>query len=192
MSVGLKKGQKILLSENYSQPEELIVAIGWESAAKAVGGIMGFRDPTPLDCKISALMLTDGILKENTDLIYFGNRTHSSGGIIYIGSDGSGEKVIEVYPGRIPEKYDRIIFAMTIYDAFNLGQNFSRVRDMYIRINDASDGREICRFHPKGDYMGMTAIIMGDLHRFNGGWRFGGMGQGTRDGKITELAQRYA
>lgn len=37
----------------------------------------------------------------------------------------------------------------------------------------------------------MTAMIFGEIYRYNGEWKFGAIGQGTRDGGIGEMAARF-
>ena len=42
------------------------------------------------------------------------------------------------------------------------------------------------------DYSGKTAMIFGEVYRYNGEWKFNAMGQGTTDGSITEMSRRFA
>ena len=37
----------------------------------------------------------------------------------------------------------------------------------------------------------MTAMIFGEIYRYNGEWKFGAIGRGTRDGGIGEMAARF-
>ena len=38
----------------------------------------------------------------------------------------------------------------------------------------------------------MTAMIFGEIYRYNGEWKFGAIGQGTRDGGIGEMASKIS
>ena len=37
----------------------------------------------------------------------------------------------------------------------------------------------------------MTAMIFGEIYRYNGEWKFNAIGQGTKDKRLNELARRY-
>lgn len=37
----------------------------------------------------------------------------------------------------------------------------------------------------------MTAMVFGEVYRYNGEWKFSAIGQGTNDGSIGDLAKRY-
>ena len=37
----------------------------------------------------------------------------------------------------------------------------------------------------------MTAMIFGEIYRYNGEWKFNAIGQGTKDTGLSALAKRY-
>ena len=38
----------------------------------------------------------------------------------------------------------------------------------------------------------MTAMVFGELYRYNGVWKFNAIGEATRDNSITDLARRFS
>lgn len=51
--------------------------------------------------------------------------------------------------------------------------------------------KEICRYNLTDSYPDMTAVIFGEVYRHNGEWKFGAIGQGTKDPGLGELSERY-
>ena len=51
----------------------------------------------------------------------------------------------------------------------------------------ARSNTEILRYNLTENYSGMTAMIFGEIYRYNGEWKFSAIGQGTSDASISEL-----
>ena len=41
------------------------------------------------------------------------------------------------------------------------------------------------------NYNGMTAMVFGELYRYNGTWKFNAIGQATQDNSVGDLAKRF-
>ena len=65
------------------------------------------------------------------------------------------------------------------------------IANAFIRICDERTGEEFCRYNLSESYAGMTAMIFGEIYRYNGEWKFNAIGQGTKDKGLNELARRY-
>ncbi len=65
------------------------------------------------------------------------------------------------------------------------------IRNAFIRICDAESGKEICKYNLSENYNNMTAMIFGELYRYNSEWKFNAIGQATQDNDISSLAARY-
>ena len=70
-------------------------------------------------------------------------------------------------------------------------QHFGLIENAFIRLVDGKNDQEILKYNLTEDYSGMTAMIFGEIYRYNGEWKFGAIGQGTRDGGIGEMAARF-
>ena len=194
MSISLQKGQKVSLSKENAGLSQVLVGLGWDEA-QPKGGFFAPK-PKPIDCDASALLLRNGKLRDKADLIYFGNLSHMSGTVQHMGDNltGAGEgddEQILVDLARMPEEYDRIVIVVNIYQALKRKQHFGMIQNAFIRLVDAKNNREMCKYNLTENYSGMTAMIFGEIYRHNGEWKFNAIGQGTTDPGLGELVGRY-
>lgn len=195
MSVNLQKGQKVDLTKNNQGLSRVVVGLGWDEVAQKRG--LFSKKPADIDCDASAIMLTTGDkLSSNSDVVFYHNLRHSSGAVNHQGDnltgagDGDDEQII-VDLKKVPEQYQKIVFVVTIYQARERGQHFGLIQNAFIRIVDASNGSELCKFNLSENYSGSTAMIFGELYRYNGEWKFSAVGQPTNDNGISEMAKRF-
>jgi stress response protein SCP2 len=82
---------------------------------------------------------------------------------------------------------------VTIYQAFERHQHFGLIKNAFIRIVDADTNKELCKYNLSDDanYTNKTAMIFGELYRYNGEWKFSAIGEPTTDGGITQMAKRF-
>ena len=199
MSVSLQKGQKVSLSKDNAGLAHVIVGLGWDEVQKPSGGFlksMFTSEPQAIDCDASAILLKGGKLIHKDDLVYFGNLRHPSGTVIHQGDnltgagDGDDEQIV-IDLSKVPQDYDRIVIVVTIYQAVKRRQNFGMIENAFIRIVDARNNNEMCKYNLTDNYSGMTAMIFGEVYRHNGEWKFNAIGQGTNDPGLNELIRRY-
>lgn len=194
MSVSLQKGQKVSLTKDNEGLSRIIIGLGWDEVEQK----RGFFAPKPqeIDCDASAILLTNGRLVDKNDIVYFGNLTNSSRTVMHQGDNltGAGEgddEQIIVDLAALPQNYDKIVFVVNIYQAFQRKQNFGMIKNAFIRIVDARNNNEILKYNLSEDYSGMTAMIFGEVYRYNGEWKFSAIGQGTNDPGLGELVNRF-
>lgn len=195
MSVSLQKGQKVSLSKDNAGLSKVIIGLGWDEVQRPRGGFFAPK-PQAIDCDASALLLKNGKLTDKADIVYFGNLRHKSGVVQHMGDNltGAGEgddEQIVVDLARMPQEYDKIVLVVNIYQAVKRGQHFGMVENAFIRLVDGKTNREMCRYNLTENYSGMTAMIFGEVYRYNGEWKFNAIGQGTNDPGLGELANRY-
>ena len=195
MAVSLQKGQKVSLSKDNAGLGVVIVGLGWDEAKPARRGLFAPK-PRPIDCDASAILCVNGKLQDPKDVIYFNNLRHSSGAVQHMGDNltGAGEgddEQIIVDLSRLPEQYDRVIFAVTIYEARQRSQHFGMIQNSFIRLVDARGNKEMCRYNLSENYDGMTAMIFGEIYRHNGEWKFNAIGQPTNDEGLGSLVNRF-
>ena len=129
--------------------------------------------------------------------MYFGNLRHSSGAIVHQGDnltgagEGDDEQVMVDLP-KIPANVDKLVFTVNIYDANVRHQHFGMIRNAFIRIVDTESGKEMCRFNLSEDYSGRTGMIVGEIYRHNGEWKFNPVGEGVTDAsRLDSLVRLY-
>ncbi len=203
MSVNLQKGQKVsLVKSNGAKLTKLMVGLGWDAIEEEEkGGFLsrifggGKKD---FDCDASVFVCKNGKITSVDDIVYFGNLEHDSGAIKHMGDNLTGEgegddEQIFVDLNKIPADYDKLVFVVNIYKAVDRKQDFGIIKNAYIRIIDNDNGEELCRYNLSGgDYNGMLAMIVGEVYRYKGDWKFNAVGNGTTDPGLQELSRRYA
>lgn len=193
MSISLQKGQKVSLTKESAGLSRIVVGLGWDEAPRARGGLFAPK-PKPIDCDASAIMLQGGKLRASGDVIYFANLRHKTGTVQHMGDnltgagDGDDEQIV-IDLEHIPSEYDRIVIVVNIYQAAQRNQHFGMIRNAFIRLVDAKTNREMCKYNLTENYQDMTAMIFGEVYRYNGEWKFNAIGQGTRDNSIGELVK---
>ena len=119
--------------------------------------------------------------------MFYGNLKHSSGAVEHTGDnrDGAGDgddETIKIDLSLVPQNIDRIAFAVTIYDAETRSQNFGQVSNAFIRVYNPENGEELIRYDLTEDYSIETALIIAELYRHNGEWKFNAVGAGYQGG----------
>lgn len=195
MSISLQKGQKVNLSKDNAGLSKVVIGLGWDEVQQSKGGFFS-KKPQSIDCDASALLLINGKLSYKEDIVYFGNLRHPSGSVQHMGDNltGAGEgddEQIIVDLASVPAEYDRIVLVVNIYQAVQRKQHFGMVQNAFIRLVDARNNTEMCKYDLTESYPGMTAMIFGEVYRHNGEWKFNAIGQGTTDPGLGELANRY-
>ncbi|MBR0529545.1 MAG: TerD family protein [Ruminococcus sp.] len=215
MSISLQKGQKVSLSKESAGLSKVIVGLGWDEANRPqpqqkqggfFSGLFGGSNTSgnmqsvggdTIDCDAAAFMLQNGRLVNKNDIIYYGNLRHATGTVVHMGDnltgagDGDDEQIV-VDLAQVPPQYDRIVVTVNIYHAKQKNQHFGMINNAFIRLVDARNNKEICRYNLTESYPGITAMVFGEIYRHNNEWKFNAIGQGTNDGSLSELAGRYA
>lgn len=194
MSISLQKGQKVSLTKDRQGLSKVIVGLGWDEV-KRKGGLFAPK-PQAIDCDASAILLQSGKLVYKDDLVFYNNLRHRTGAVQHMGDNltgagaGDDEQII-VELDKIPAEYDKVVIVVTIYQAVQRKQHFGMIQNAFIRLVDGRNNQEMCRYNLTEDYGNMTAMIFGEIYRYNGEWKFNPIGQGTTDPGVGELAGRY-
>ncbi|MDE5792696.1 MAG: TerD family protein [Oscillospiraceae bacterium] len=180
MAVSLMKGQKVDLTKGNPGLSQLLIGLGWD--------INRYDGGYDFDLDAAAFMLgANGKVTNDLDFIFYNNTVHSSGAVEHTGdnltggSDGDDE-VIRVDLSKVPENISKIDFTVTIYDAETRNQNFGQVSNAYIHVLDETNGKELVRFDLGEDFSVETAVVVGELYRHNGEWKFNAIGSGFSGG----------
>ena len=188
MPVNLQKGQKVSLTKDNPGLNNVIVGIGWDINRFDTGG--------DFDLDSAAFMLTDaGRVSNQDDFIFFGNLTHPSGSVRHLGDNLTGagdgdDEQIRIELSKVPVNISRIAFTVTIYDADSRHQNFGQVSNAFIRLVDESTGQELIRYDLGEDFSIETAVVVGELYRHGGEWKFNAIGSGFQGG-LAALCGHY-
>ena len=180
MGIVLKKGQKIDLTKNNASLKKLLVGLGWDTN-KYDGGYDFDLDASAFCCG------EDGKVHNDLDFIFYNNLKHSSGAIEHMGDnltgDGDGDdEQIKIDLSLVPENISKIDFTVTINEAVERNQNFGQVSNAYVRIVNSETNEEILKYDLGEDFSIETAIVVGEIYRHNGEWKFNAIGSGFQGG----------
>jgi len=180
MPICLKKGEKVSLTKDNPGLKNVLVGLGWDVNAFDTGG--------SFDLDASAFLLTDsGKVSAQEDFVFYGNKEHKSGGVVYMGDNRTGagdgdDEQIKLDLSKIPQTITRIVFTVTIYEAEARRQNFGQVSNAFIRLVDESAGKEIVRYDLGEDFSIETAVVVGEVYRNGAEWKFNAIGSGFSGG----------
>ena len=178
MALNLKKGQKADLTKGTAGVKNLLIGLGWESIDVDVD----------FDLDTAAFLLeSNGRVAGDDEFIFYGNLRHSSGCIEHqgdslTGSSGGDAEQIFVYLDKVPQSVEKIDFTATIYDAEIRKQNFGMVKGAYIRVMNADTKQEILRYDLRAEFSVETAVVVGEIYRYKGEWKFNAIGSGYQGG----------
>ena len=136
-----------------------------------------------------------GKCPSDKEFVFYGNLVHSSESVKHMGDnltgegDGDDEQIL-VDLTKVPANIERIAFTVTIYEAEARHQNFGQVSNSYIRLVDETTGTEMIHYDLGEDFSIETAIVVGELYRNNGEWKFNAIGSGFQGG-LAALCGHY-
>lgn len=193
MAINLRKGQKIDLTKGGTGLKKVMVGLGWDEAEGA--------STQSIDCDASAILCgPDGhVVGQDYKecCVYFNNLRHSSGAIVHQGDNRTGEgegddEQIMVNLPEVPANIDKIVFVVNIYKAGERGQHFGMIENAFVRLVNLEKNEEICRYELSENYEGMTGLVVGEIYRKNGEWKFNAVGQPVRDASyLSSLVKLY-
>ncbi|GJF28617.1 TerD family protein [Kitasatospora sp. NBC_01539] len=178
MSVTLAKGGNVSLTKAAPNLTQVQIGLGWD--ARSTTG-------APFDLDASALLCGSGRVLGDEYFVFYNNLRSPEGSVEHQGDnltgDGDGDdEVVQVNLDLVPVQVDKVVFAVSIYDADARSQNFGQVSNAYIRVVNLTDGQEIARYDLTEDASTETAMIFGELYRYQGEWKFRAVGQGYASG----------
>jgi len=187
MGVSLSKGGNVSLTKEAPGLAAVLVGLGWD--ARTTSG-------ADFDLDASALMVdTNNKILGDSYFIFFNNLHSPDGSVEHTGDNLTGEgegddEVIKVNLAAVPAEVDKLVVAVSIYDAEARGQSFGQVRNAYIRVVNQADNAEIARYDLSEDASTETAMIFGEIYRNSGEWKFRAVGQGYSSG-LGGIARDY-
>ena len=171
MGMNISKGQKADLTKNNAGLRSVLVGMGWQANSA-------------IDLDTAAFLLgAGGKVAGDADFVFYGNARHASGAVEHIAAPAGGDKQqVRVDLAAVPASVEKIAVTATIYDADARRQNFSQVAGAYIRVLDAASGAELLRYDLGQGFSVETAIVVGELYRYKGEWKFSAVGAGFSGG----------
>ena len=188
MAVSLRKGQKVDLTKGNPSLKKILIGLGWDTN-KYDGGF-------DFDLDAAAFLLgANGKVNSDEDFVFYNNLKHKSGSVEHLGDNLTGEgegddEEIKIDLEKVPANVEKIDFTVTIYDAEVRKQTFGQVSNAYIRVVDDLTQQELIRYDLGEDFSVETAVVVGEIYRHNGEWKFNAIGSGWSGG-LAALGKNY-
>lgn len=180
MAINLSKGQKIDLTKTNPGLKNIVAGLGWDTN-KYDGG-------QDFDLDASVFMTgASGKVEKEKNFVFYNNPKDPADSVIYGGDnrtgDGDGDdETVKIDLSLVPADVEKISFTVTIHEAKERGQNFGQVSNAYIRIINTDNNEELIHYDLGEDFSVETAIVVAELYRHNGEWKFAAVGSGFQDG----------
>ncbi len=183
-ALNLEKGEKVDLTKGRANLVKLFIGTGWD--VNAAGG-----SEFDLDSSVFLLKEDKSLFGGKSGVIFFGHLkdhgvTHQGDNLTGAG-DGDDE-IIELDLNAIPADVKRIVVVINIYKADERKQHFGMVRNAFTRVFVPESGEVLAKYDLSEDYSGKTGMIMGQVYRHNGEWKFEAMGNGA-NGDLNAILQ---
>jgi tellurium resistance protein TerD len=159
----LRKGQKVALPNT----NNLRICVGWD-----------VKD-SRCDVDISSFLLNDAKKVISDDWFVFYGMTNSPDNSCSLNINGTNvdDKCVDINMSKIDSRVSRIVFVLTIDEALTRNLNFSMIKDAYIRVLDGNN--ELFRFMLTDYYNTVTSMMLGEIYKHNGAWKFAPVGDGV-------------
>lgn len=173
--MAMKLNQQILLNQTKRvinlknlQPGQNIALVQETKKVSINWNIDGVNNE---DVDVSAYLLKkDGKVRSDEDFIFY-NQPESNNKSVVLTGDGSNQQ-FSIDLNTIPNDIEKISFAIVIHSAGNFGQT----KSLKICVEGEAE------FIPVTQGMSETALILGQIYKHNGAWKFKANGAGFNGG----------
>lgn len=161
------KGQKVLLN-GVSNQSKLKVCFGWNI------------NNAQCDVDVSAFLLNaSGKVIGDDWFVFYGQTNSPDQSTTFFNDNGPDREFITIDFNRLNSDVTKIVFVLTINEAFEKNLNFSMLQDAYIRILDQSTSAELISFKMTDYYANVTSMMIGEIYLHNNNWKFNAVGNGV-------------
>lgn len=151
---------------------KVLLGIGWDMVPS--------RGPQSEPVPMVIMCGADGRAVSDEHLVFFNQIASPEGSVAFAGTED--QEQLDVDLARVPEAVHKIAVLLYIDPDVRGPGTFAAVRNTYLRVADERN-RELLRFNvPPVNIDKVNAMILGELYRHAGGWKFRALGQGYETG----------
>ncbi len=167
----LSKGQKVDITKGRDLTS-VSIQFGWTTRESS------------MSIDAAAFLLSErNRCEKDEDFIFYGNPLARDGSISHAVTVKNGDKeAITINLNRLSEQTAKIAFTVTIHEGERQGHFMQDTSSLYVRLVDGSTGEELFRFEYGAEFTKETAVVVGELYRYNGEWKFNAIGSGFYGG----------
>lgn len=162
-----RKGQKVAL-EGVGRQSKLKVCLGWNV------------NNSQCDVDVSAFLLGgSGKVIGDEWFVFYGQTKSPDNSVCFYEDNGADREYITIDFSRLNQNVTKIVFVLTINEAFEKRLNFSMLKDAYIRILDGATLSEYISFKMTDYYTNVSSMMIGEIYLHNNNWKFNAIGNGV-------------
>ncbi len=163
----MQKGQKISLAAFGTLPG-IEVRLGWNTRQENC------------EVDVSAFLLgEDGKVIGDDWFVFYGQPKSPDQSTSFMVDGGEDREVISVDFRRLHPSVKKMVFVLTIHEAFEKKLHFGMVEDAYIRILDTGSKKELVSFQMTDYYSNVISMMIGEIYLYKETWKFHGIGSGV-------------
>lgn len=131
------------------------------------------------DVDVSAFLLSQsGKVIGDSWFVFYGQTISPDKSIRFFDRAKNDREMISIDFTKLNPAVQKIAFVLTINEAFEKKLHFGMIQDAYVRIMDAGSNRELIGFRLTETYSNVISMMIGELYRYNGIWKFNAAGNG--------------
>lgn len=186
MGIQLTKGGRFNLSKEAPDLKKVAIALGWQ--VNQVG--------QSYDIDASVFMLgADGKVPKERYFVFYNNLKSLDGSLRHSGDNTTGQgegddETLYVDLAKVNSDIQEMVFVVTIHEGQEKYQNFSQVKNAFIRLYNQETKSEQARYDLKDAFSEETALEFGRLYKKDGEWRFKAVGEGYSTG-LQNFVDKY-
>lgn len=163
----IQKGQKISI-ETGGPLHKIKACFGWNT-----------KNPT-YDIDASAFLLgPDGKVPGDAWFVFYGQTESPDKSVSFHKNETDDRECISIHFDQLNYNIQKIVFVLTIHEALEKNLNFGMIADAYLRILNMENKSELVSYKLEEYYSNVISMMIGELYRHNGVWKFGAIGNGV-------------
>ncbi len=186
MEIELTKGGRFNLSKEAPDLKKVAIGLGWQVS----------NNGQTYDIDASVFMLgADGKVSHEKYFVFYNNLESLDGSIRHSGDNRTGEgngddETIYINLAKVDPVIQEIVFVATINEVQKENQNFSQIKNAFIKIYNQENKRSLARYNLREAFSQETALEFGRLYKKNDEWRFQAVGEGYNTG-LQSFVDKY-
>ncbi len=186
MEIELSKGGRFNLSKEAPNLRKVAIGLGWQVNQAGQS----------YDIDASVFMLgADGKIPNDKYFVFYNNLHSFDESLKHSGDNRTGEgngddETIYVDLAKVNPAIQEIVFVVTIHEGQEKNQNFSQIKNAFIKIYNHESKNSLARYNLREAFSQETALEFGRLYKKENEWRFQAVGEGYSSG-LQSFVDKY-
>ena len=181
--ISLQKGARINLTKEAPGLTKIMIGLGWQANQYSDEGF---------DLDASVFLVDENGVTSPENFIFYNNLIGPNECVKHLGDNrvgGTGDgqnddEQIYIDLDKIPSNIEKIAIVITIDKYEERKQNFGQVSKSYCRLVNTETNEEQIRLDLGEEFSIETALVMGEIYRNNGQWKFNAVASGFSGGLL--------